>query len=172
MSRDRFTSIRSAVKFHTESKYNHSQKAHDPLWHSRVLTTEFQKKCQQLAVPLFVSALDENSCRTKARTRVRSYLPSKPDKYAIRFYCIVEWRTLYLHTFFDNGSGNSAPSTPAQRYMYVFPDLRTPIRKIHGKELDSPAVLWSAMISQQTQRRQSPQKSVFVSWITSTPDTH
>jgi hypothetical protein len=36
-----------------------------------------------------VSALDENSCATKARTRAKTYLPSKPDKYAICFYAVV-----------------------------------------------------------------------------------
>eukprot|EP00644_Phytophthora_capsici_P010769 jgi/Phyca11/104158/e_gw1.9.687.1 len=52
---------------------------------------------------------------TKARSKARTYMPSKPDKYGVRFYAVVGWDSLYVHTFWDSSSGNSQTTTPAQR---------------------------------------------------------
>ncbi|EGZ25112.1 hypothetical protein PHYSODRAFT_434171, partial [Phytophthora sojae] len=65
--------------------------------------------------------------RTKARSRARTYMPSKPDKYGLRFYAVVGWDALYVHSLWDNGSGNATRSTPAERYTELFPSLRTPL---------------------------------------------
>ena len=42
-----------------------------------------------IAVPIGTAALDETVFRSKARTLAKSYLPSKPDKYAARFHAVV-----------------------------------------------------------------------------------
>ncbi len=91
---------------------------------------------------MFASALGEISCRTKAKTKARSYLPSKLDKYTIRLYCVVEWKTIYLHTAFDNASGNSRPLTAAERYCEIFPDFRTPLIIFCGNSEDKSSSLW------------------------------
>ncbi|POM72020.1 Hypothetical protein PHPALM_11339 [Phytophthora palmivora] len=72
------------------------QKINTPIWHSRNLLN-------QLAGPTGVSSLDERSVRTRARTKTKPYTPLKPDKYAIRFYAIVGWDSLYIHSLWDNG---------------------------------------------------------------------
>ncbi|POM69278.1 Hypothetical protein PHPALM_14452 [Phytophthora palmivora] len=82
------------------------------------------KKCASLAVSNGVSALDESSIRTKARSAIRTYIPSKPDKYTVRFYALVDGKTLYVHDLFGNGSGNSTVSGHLERYTAVFPELR------------------------------------------------
>eukprot|EP00644_Phytophthora_capsici_P008482 jgi/Phyca11/111327/e_gw1.20.475.1 len=69
----------------------------------------------EIAVPYGVSSLDENGVQTKARTLAKSFMPLKPDKFAIRFYAVVGWASLYVHSIWDNGSGNTLPTTPAQR---------------------------------------------------------
>lgn len=122
MPRDRFKDIRSSIRFTFQISDEVQPKEHDPLWHSRTLLTDFLQRCQQVAVPLYATSLDENSCRTKARTKAKSYLPTKPDKFAIRFYCVVDWKTLYLHSFFDNGSGNTMPTTIVRRVLDIFPE--------------------------------------------------
>ncbi|KAG6944005.1 hypothetical protein JG688_00017319 [Phytophthora aleatoria] len=87
MSRNRFQAIRARVKFHPlDATAGYGA---DPLWHSRVLMEHMQTKFAELAIPFGTSSLDENSVRTKARTRAKSFIPSKPDKYGIQFYAVV-----------------------------------------------------------------------------------
>ncbi|KUF83394.1 hypothetical protein AM587_10001336 [Phytophthora nicotianae] len=73
------------------SEYDTSR---DPLWHSRILLRHIQRKFADVAIPYGVSSLDENSIRTKARTAAKSFIPTKPDKNAIRFYAVVGWESL------------------------------------------------------------------------------
>ncbi|GMF35134.1 unnamed protein product [Phytophthora fragariaefolia] len=130
----------------------------DPLLHSRTVMEHVQSKFAQIAVPYGTSSLDENSVRTKARTRAKSFIPSKPDKHAIRFYAVVARKSLYVHTIWDNGSGNFSKMTPAARYTKIFPSLATPL----GRVLDDPdipvdkkgaSVLWVAMMGHQSSRQ-------------------
>ena len=123
MSRDDFETIRSHLSVHPASAYNHTIASTDPLWHSRKIMEQFMKNAATLAVPEGTSAFDENTARTKARTSAKSYIPSKPDKYGIRFYANVGWKSLYLHTIFDDGSGNKTGKSPAERYCEVFRDI-------------------------------------------------
>ena len=93
-----------------------SQKEVDPLFTARPLLEHFWKNCAVVAVPVGVSALDENSCATRARSRAKTFMPSKPDKYAIRFYSVVGYKYNYIISMFDNSAGNKSPTCPAQRY--------------------------------------------------------
>ncbi len=86
LSRDDFETIRSHLRVYPASAYSHAVASTDPLWHSRRLMEKFMKNAAKLAVPEGTSAFDENTARTKARTSAKSYIPSKPDKYGIRFY--------------------------------------------------------------------------------------
>ena len=36
----------------------------------------------------------------------KRFITSKPDKFAIRFHCVVEKKTLHVHLIWDNGFGN------------------------------------------------------------------
>jgi len=42
---------------------------------------------------------------SKARNRAISFMPRKPDKFAIRFYCNVGTAGPYIHSMFDKGRG-------------------------------------------------------------------
>ena len=105
-------------------------------------------------MPKYVSTIDEASVKTKARTRARSYMPKKPDKFAIRFYCIVEWKTLYVHSLWDSGSGNWVRHNEYERYLQVFPELRTATYDVdESRASRTPAQqLWTAMIASQTKK--------------------
>jgi hypothetical protein len=166
MGRTRFQNIRASLQFRCHASVTHLEKVQDPLWFSRVLLEHLQRNCAYVAVPKSCSALDENSAAYKGRSKARSYMPSKPDKYAIRFYAVVgSGKGLYLHSIHDNGRGNSSATTPASRFSSVFPEMRTPLRNALlqfnttyecGIKLDSASALWLSMICQQTQKSPSP----------------
>jgi hypothetical protein len=126
MPRTRFQTIRAALTFHAPDDPR-IDKVRDPLWYSRVLLAHFQKRFAEFAVPTGVSSIDEMTVRTKARSRARTHMPSKPDKYGVRFYAVVGWDALYVHSIWDNSSGNSQPTHPVQRYTEQFPVLRTSV---------------------------------------------
>jgi Transposase IS4 len=111
MSRDRLTEIRSSLKCYPE--HDHAVAVVDPLWHSRIMLHHFMKNAASVAVPKGCSALEENTIRCKARTGARSYMKSKPVKFGIRFYAVVGWKHAYVHSLWDNGSGNKINVPPA-----------------------------------------------------------
>jgi hypothetical protein len=133
MSRTDFQIIRGSLQFHPPG-YDSDIATSDPLYHCRCFLNNFQKNCISVAVPLGSSALDEASCRTSGRTRAKTYMPNKPMKYGIRFYACVGSREMYCHSFWDNGSGNKVPLSPAERYTQLFRDLRTPFHKAYADD--------------------------------------
>ncbi|GMF33858.1 unnamed protein product [Phytophthora lilii] len=160
MACDRFQQIRSALQFHAPMPVTFAT-VRDPLYCCRGLLHHFQKRFAETAVPLGTSSLDEISVRTKARSRARTYMPSKPDKYGLRFYAVVRWGSLYVHSLWDNGSGNVTRSTPAERYTQVFPSLRTPLYNTLSRpevniDPKSATALWIAMAGHQTRTFRSP----------------
>jgi hypothetical protein len=83
-----------------------------------------------VAVPVGVLGLDENSCTTKAHTRAKTYLPSKPDKYAIHFYAVIEHKYANLSSMFDNRAGNKTGVMVVQDYCRLFHSLWMPYYKV------------------------------------------
>ncbi|KAG6949771.1 hypothetical protein JG687_00014642 [Phytophthora cactorum] len=142
----RFQQIPGALTLHPP-EHPTFDKERDPLW--------------QFAVPIGVSSIDAMTVRTKARTRARTFMPSKPDKYSVRFYAVVGWSSLYVHSLWDNSSGNTMPSTPAERYTGLFPILRTPLyNTLRADEVtleqESAIALWITMAGYQTRAMRSP----------------
>jgi hypothetical protein len=83
-----------------------------------------QLACARIAVPVGASALDEASCRTKARTRTKSYIANKPDKYAIRFYAVVGHKHTYLSSMLDNRSDNTTKFSGPEAYVALHKIMR------------------------------------------------
>lgn len=165
MSRNDFQEVRASIQFHPPITDGHSISTADPLWHCRCLLEHFQQNCANVAVPLGSSALDEASCRTKGRTRAKSYMPNKPIRYGIRFYACVGTREMYCHSFWDNGSGNKLPSTAGERYTRLFHGLRAPFDKgyaqdpegkLSGVAKKSASALWSLQMLHQTHKQKDP----------------
>ncbi|OWY91532.1 LOW QUALITY PROTEIN: hypothetical protein PHMEG_00039850 [Phytophthora megakarya] len=115
MARNRFEVIRAAFQIHAPDSVSAERCDQDPLCHSRRLMAQIQKKFATIAVPVGAVSRDENTVRTKARSSARTYLPSKPDKYRVRFYAVMGWEGLYAYSIWDNGSGNRTRATPAER---------------------------------------------------------
>lgn len=160
MSRDRFQMIRANLRTGSCSPDTPSEPRAklDPLYFARDLLQHFQKNSADVAVPDGASAFDENSARTRARTSCKTYMPCKPDKYGIRFYACVNWKSLYLHSMWDNGSGNKTGVSPPKAYIEQFPNLRHLHRKAELKSVvgrDSPSLLWCLQLAHQTQKKKS-----------------
>ncbi len=83
MSRNCFQEIRSSICFLSPKTYDAATAHDDPLWTCHSLLDHFIWRSADVVVPLGISALDENSCATKARIRANTYSPNKPDKHAI-----------------------------------------------------------------------------------------
>ncbi len=71
-------------------------------------------------------ALDENFARTKASCAAVTFNAEKPDKFAIRFYCVVSTSHTYVHSMMDNRSGNKTQQTAPEAYCQLFLELCTP----------------------------------------------
>ena len=80
----------------------------DPLWYSQIMLHHFMKNAASAGVPKGCSTLDENTTWYKACIGARSYMKSKPVKFGVRFYAVVGWKHAYLHSLWDNGSGNKS----------------------------------------------------------------
>ena len=94
MSRTRFMQIRSSLKLKANIMAGEVQSGLDPLYSARRFLNCIMKAFAAIAVPLGTVALDEAGCRSKARNRAVSYLPSKPDPFAKPLgnpchYCVV-----------------------------------------------------------------------------------
>ena len=172
MPRKRFQSIRGCLQFRPNDIDTHSIKHKDPLWHSRSIINELLTNCMSTATASGVITLDEASVRTKAKCRAKTYIPSKPDKYAIRFYALNCWKTLYLQNFFDNGAGYKGDLNCSERYVQIFPKLRTLLNNsidtasidqtLYGMEKDKQSWLWSLQMTHISQRYESIHKKRLV----------
>jgi hypothetical protein len=160
MSRDRFTAIRGSLAVHNPTLYSHENAIQDPLWHSRIVLGHIQGNFVRFAVPGSVSALDESSVRSKARSKAILYMNSKRDKFAVRFYALVDWESSYLFSFVDNGRGCELPSSPGQKYVSLHQTMRTPFNKWFPDrktqlpteiESDTPTALWVCMLAHMEQ---------------------
>ncbi|KAF4143098.1 Transposase IS4 [Phytophthora infestans] len=161
MPRNRFECLRANIQLHAPNSATESYKLMNPLWHSRDLLRHIQGQFAEIAVPTGAASFDESTVRAKARSLARTYMPSKPGKYGIRFYAVMGWDSLYIHTINDNGSGNTEPRNPAERFCGMFHELRRPLARTLAREdisvkRDSASALWVAMIGRMTLTHQSP----------------
>ncbi|OWZ01248.1 hypothetical protein PHMEG_00027404 [Phytophthora megakarya] len=145
MARNRVQAYRNYLRILPSLEPSPQEKSNDPLWHSPDLLNHLQKKSKELVVQTGVSSLDESSVRTRAHTKASSYIPLKPDKYAIRFYAIVGWASLYIHSLWDNGSGLMSELSPGERYFFA-------VANIEDIEFDADAAysVWVSMVGHQT----------------------
>jgi hypothetical protein len=161
MSRNVFQQIRANLFFYNPSNRDDDVQHDDPLWHSRNIMEHFVKNSSAIAVPVGTSALDENTARTKARTKARTYMPNKPDKYGVRFYTVCGTQHCYVSNINDNRAGNTTGYTAAADFCRVFGELRTPCRNIiqsKTSKIDATkaSALWVLQMGLQTKRLRDP----------------
>ncbi len=123
----------------------------------------FTRNSSTLVAPIGTSALDKNAARTKARSRARTCMPNKPDKYGVRFYTVVSTTNCYVSNINDNCAGNETGYMGAADFCRVFGDMRTPYRNgVEGAnsriEGSSPSALWLLQMALQTKRLWDPSR--------------
>lgn len=163
MGRNRFKRIRSALRFYPS--YDHYVAVRDPLWHSRLILQHLRRNCVKVAVPIGLMAYDENTIRCKGRTAARSYMKSKPIKFWIRFYATVDWKSRYIHTLWDNGSGNKTGIPPAVSYATEFKEMRDPLHRSIDDSLvprHSASALWALQMTHPTRTLPAPSRRIVV----------
>ena len=154
MSRDTFVAIRGSLRIYSQSM---AKNPDDPLWSMRAAKSHILRNFASVAQPIGPIALDEASCPTKARTRASTYIPSKPDKFAIRYYAVVGWTYTYTFGLWDNGSGSTVNQTPAEQFLKLFGELtcsfnqlcqatKSRIRNACPVAVDSASMLWVLML--------------------------
>ena len=89
MFRNHFKNICSSVRFTSINSCDNELASSEPLWSCQSLLNHLIQWSATVTVPFGVSALDENSCATKAWTKAKTYSPNKPAKYAILFYAVM-----------------------------------------------------------------------------------
>ena len=161
MSRGRFQQICGSLSpYHPVTDYKQNKSSKDPLWHSRNLLEHFQRNCMAIAVPIGTAALDEARFRTKARTLAKSYLPSKPDKYAVRFYAAVGNVGPYLSSLQDNQKGNTTKESGPESYCKVFKSMNNVYKRLccDDGELDpdSASATWVLQMAHLTKMHRDP----------------
>ena len=105
MSSNTFLHIHSFLRFYPDEE-NIPVKRQGSLWHSRNILNHFLQNASSIDVSDGPVALDENIDRTKAKNQAKSYIPSKPVKFGIRFYSVVGLKYTYLYILWNNESGN------------------------------------------------------------------
>jgi len=110
----------------------------------------FLENAVKIAVPIGAMTLDEATLPTRARNTAVSYLPSKPDKYGIRYYMVAGSKYQYIFSFYDNGRGNTSSIPIALRYCSMFPELQRTIREQFNRDstilIDKATALWCALV--------------------------
>jgi len=107
MFRNYFKNICSSVRFTSINSCDNELASSEPLWSCQSLLNHLIQWSATVTVPFGVSALDENSCATKAWSNAKTYSPNKPAKHAILFYAVNGHQFCYLSSMFDNQAGNS-----------------------------------------------------------------
>ena len=80
----------------------------------------FQKHCVFATVPRGSSALDEITVRYKAHSGARSYMKNQSSKVWHKVYTVIGLTDAYIHSIWDNGSGNKTNVPPGKSYTYLF----------------------------------------------------
>ncbi|KAF4132614.1 hypothetical protein GN958_ATG18191 [Phytophthora infestans] len=124
IQKDRFFGVRVVLTLHSIDTIPEEVKIWDPLWDCRSILNNIFKES-------------------------RTLIASKPDKYAVRFYALVDWKPLYVHGLFDNCSGDNTAAGLLDRYTAIFP-------VIHSLHANSATALLVVMLAHQNQQSPSP----------------
>lgn len=96
MSRDRFKEISRSLKFY----FTNALDAEDKFTKMRFIFTHIKQKMLSAFEPYEHLCVDEQVYSYRGKSRFRKYMPNKPSKYGIKYWCICDVTTSYL-CYFD-----------------------------------------------------------------------
>lgn len=94
MSRNRFAFLLNYLRFDNAATRSERMKI-DRLAAIRNIFEKFVKNCQDAYIPYENLTLDEELVAFRGRCGFRQYIPSKPAKYGIKIYSLVDNKTYY-----------------------------------------------------------------------------
>ncbi|CAN0060613.1 unnamed protein product, partial [Heterosigma akashiwo] len=144
MSRTTFQNIRGSLKFYPSIP---SEALNNPLWHSKFILEHIRMNIAALAVSVGAAGFDENSLRCKAACAAVTYIPSKPDEWAIRFYVLCAWLLPLMLMFWDNNAGNTTGANPAKIFAQKFGQKKS--QQWIKIPKNTPSALWVLMMMYQ-----------------------
>jgi len=155
--------VRRYVGLHTYGDQSIVLPGIDPLWSTRPLMKNFLNTATSIAVPIGAMTLDEATLPSRAKNRAISYIPSKPNRYGIRYYMVASSKYQYIFNFFDNGRGNRSKLPIALLYANFFSELRVPLECCCTKKtnvaIESAGALWSALCLHTTKKKSTFESS-------------
>jgi len=97
---------------------------------------------------------------SKARNRAISYIPSKPDKFGVRFYCVIGTSGPYIHSIFDNGRGWNTGINQVDSYNHLHGEFAQILNRKFGPEStvarNSASALWLCQLVDQSRLYREP----------------
>ncbi len=94
MTRDRFQLISANITFDNVSSRN--SRAHDKFHKISEIFNEFAKNCRDGLSPGKNLTVDEELYGFRGRCSFKQYMPSKPSRYGLKYFCCVDVATSYL----------------------------------------------------------------------------
>lgn len=109
MSRNRFNEMKRFIRF-DDKETRRRRLRHDRFALMSEVWERFTKNCKRCFVPNAYLTIDEQLYPTKVRCRFLQFMPSKPDKYGIKFWVLVDSVTNYIvNTFPYLGKDDQRP---------------------------------------------------------------
>ena len=96
MSRDRFETILSVLRFDNQST-REIRRERDKFAAIRDIWTLFQNNCKNNFQPYEYVTIDEQLLGFRGRCPFKQYIPSKPDKYGIKIWICADVKTCYVY---------------------------------------------------------------------------
>ena len=84
MNRDTFINIKSKIKYSRHCDKHESDKA----WRVRTIINMFKKSIQQFGFFSTSLSVNEMMVRFFGRTTLKQYIPTKPDKFGLKFWAM------------------------------------------------------------------------------------
>nr|XP_026490968.1 piggyBac transposable element-derived protein 4-like [Vanessa tameamea] len=131
MSIQRFYFIQSCLRFDDKNTRAERQNL-DNLAPIRELFKEFTEQCLSMYSPGENCTIDEMLVAFRGRCKFRQYIPSKPAKYGIKIFALVDSKTFYVKNLeIYAGKQPSGPYSVSNKPFDVVNRLVLPISKTH-----------------------------------------
>lgn len=126
MSRDRFVSIRTFLRF-DDKITREERRATDKLAGIRELWDDFVETCKKSYIPRDTITVDEQLVGFRGKCPFRQYMKSKPAKYGIKIWAAADVKTSYLYNL-QVYTGKLAGNRPEKNQgLRVVKDLIEPL---------------------------------------------
>lgn len=131
MSVQRFYFIQSSLRFDDKSTRAERQDL-DNLAPVREIFEKFVKQCKKMYSPGENCTIDEMLVAFRGRCKFRQYIPSKPAKYGIKIFALVDSKVFYITNLeIYAGKQPDGPFSVSNKPLDVVNRIVSPVSKTH-----------------------------------------